>query len=45
MQKYEIWIFSKFVGAQKNGAFETLKGRMVLKSTAHVQEDISIDCE
>ena len=45
IQKYEILTFSKFGDVRKNGAFEALKRRMVLKLAGHVQEDISIDCE
>ena len=40
-----ILIFRKFGDGHKNGAFEALKCRMVLKLTGHVQKDICNDCE
>ena len=43
--KSGILIFPKFGDGHKNGAFEALKCRMVLKLTGHVQKDIGNDCE
>ena len=43
--KSGILIFRKFGDGHKNGAFEALKCRMVLKLTGHVQKDIGNDCE
>ena len=45
IQKCAILIFRKFSDAHKNGAFEALNCRMVLKLTGHVQKDVSIGCE
>ena len=43
--KSGILIFRKFGDGHKNGAFEALKCRVVLKLTGRVQKDIGNDCE
>ena len=45
IQKCAILIFFKFSDAHKNGAFEALNCRMVLKLTGHAQKDVSIGYE